>query len=116
MVFAFLKRTPVYLMMPTGEYNGYVGWTPDEGELPLSEQGNWNLTGGLALEGDSLDDLIDVHGGITFDTVFDKDYVELFADRRDLTGIPEDLLGCRIIGFDTCHYGDKRDLSLRKCQ
>ena len=96
MIFAFLNRPGVYSehsFIECGEYNGYVGWTPDEGELP---------------EGD-LDDLINIHGGITYNCTVDDEYMKKFFPKRILTGLPRSFDGCRIIGFDTCHYDDTRE-------
>lgn len=92
MVFAFLLETPE-IDVPKGTHNGYVGWTSDEGELPKP-----------------LDDLVMVHGGITFDEEF-EDYeslaLEQYGDKLvKLTSLPSSLDKCRIIGFDTLHYDD----------
>jgi len=67
--------------------------TSDEGELPKP-----------------LDDLVMVHGGITFDEEF-EDYESLALEQYGeklvkLTSLPSSLDHCRIIGFDTLHYGD----------
>lgn len=106
MVFAFMKRPPIFgeELCPCGVYNGYVGWTPDEGELPASWQGlHGHVEEGSAL----LDNMVDVHGGITFDVpCAEKDFNEKFPAEVSLTEMPESFEGCRIIGFDVCHCDD----------
>lgn len=100
-----MKRPPIYgnSYCPCGEYNGYVGWTPDEGSLPVSWQGNH----GDVKEGvDTLDDMVDVHGGITFDEVASSNFEKEFPVEVALTDMPDSLEGCRIIGFDVCHFDD----------
>lgn len=102
---AFLARTPFYQQvmegrMPGGLYNGYIATNKD---IPLSHQGGaeWEAI-------NVLDNLVHVHGGITYDS-------PLYKDNRipmvPLTAIPEPeiLDDLRVIGFDTCHYGDIKE-------
>ena len=108
MVIAFLMMNPFHHKyrsgIPTedmgGEYNGYVAFN---GKLPLSFQGgaDWE-------EDNTLDNMVSVHGGITFDSPM--------SDLSDcaiipLTSIPdtETLKKFRCIGFDTLHYGDTKE-------
>ena len=95
MTFAFLLPTPRFIY-ECGEYNGYVGF---DDKLPLSYQGKAFETEDSEL---SLDDYIQVHGGITWDS---ENY-RLTGDPIKLTEFPENWKDCRIIGFDTCHFGD----------
>ena len=97
MVIAFLIHSPWYKAKRTkgenGNYNGYVAFKE---ELPLSIQGggNWDK--------ESLDDLINVHGGITLD----RESLWKEAAIIPLTAIPEDIHEYRVIGFDTGHLDD----------
>ena len=74
-----------------GHYNGYVGFS---GKLPNSWQGSKS-------QDNMLDDMVEVHGGITFDSSFSEK-----ACIIPLTEIPVDFLKYRIIGFDCAHLGD----------
>jgi hypothetical protein len=106
MVFAFMKRPPIFgrMFCVIGAYNGYVGLTPDEKKLPVSWQG---VHGNIDENAKTLDDMVDVHGGITFDELeASSDFKDRFSVEVALTDIPESFEGCRIIGFDTCHYND----------
>ncbi len=103
MIFAFLLKTPFYDDIMKGRYsgglyNGYVGFS---GYLPSSYQ-----SGGSG----ELDDLINVHGGITFDRYVDLSVSWVsgkipVADSK----IPEKGI-YRIVGFDTLHYNDTKDI------
>ena len=108
MVIAFLMMNPFHhkfrVGMPTenmgGEFNGYVAF---DGNLPLSYQGgkSWD-------DDDALDNLVSVHGGITFDSpmadILDNPIVPI-------TSIPdpETLKNYRCIGFDTLHCDDTKE-------
>lgn len=99
MIFAFLVQTPLYNMIQSGEfegglYNGYVGFS---GTLPESYQSGSGGNG-------ELDDLINVHGGITFDSVCDMS-VPWRSERIPITKCPNDGT-YRVIGFDTLHCND----------
>ena len=107
MIIAFLRWNPFYHKLrekwgddPSvgGEYNGYVAF---DAELPLSF-----MSGASWEDSKSLDCLIDVHGGITYDSEMDITYPMI-----PLTAIPspEELKTFRCIGFDTLHSGDTRD-------
>ena len=106
MVIAFLMMNPFHHKLYKGnydrggEYNGYVAF---DGKLPLS------LQGGADWEDDNtLDNMVSVHGGITFD-----------SPMSNLTGCaivpltsipnPETLKKFRCIGFDTLHCGDTKE-------
>ena len=104
MVIAFLMWNPFHHSVfdreknncnPGGEYNGYVAF---DTKLPLSFQGGSN-------DVHTLDDEINVHGGITFD---DEMTCLENAAIIPLTAIPSpnELKNYRCIGFDTVHYGD----------
>ena len=97
MVIAFLMHSPWYKAKRTkgenGNYNGYVAFKE---KLPLSYQG------GEDMNNECLDDLVNVHGGITFD----RKSLWKEAAIIPLTAIPEDIHEYRVIGFDTGHYID----------
>ena len=106
MVIAFLMMNPFHHKLykgeftEGGEYNGYVAF---EGNLPLSYQGgkSWD-------DDDALDNMVDVHGGITLDTPMTS--IE-DCPIIPLTRIPDPktLERYRVIGFDTLHCGDSKD-------
>ena len=107
MVIAFLRWNPFHHRLrekwgddPSvgGEYNGYVAF---DAELPLS-----SMSGASWEDTESLDNLLDIHGGITYDSDIDTTYPMI-----PLTAIPnpEELKKFRCIGFDTLHYSDTRD-------
>lgn len=107
MVVAFLRWNPFHHKMrekwgddPSigGEYNGYVAF---DAELPQSF-----MRDASRKYSESLDYLIDVHGGITYDSDMDTTYPMI-----PLTAMPdsEKLKTFRCIGFDTLHAGDTRD-------
>lgn len=108
MVIAFLMMNPFHHRFHPnedmgGEYNGYVGFNKDfNKDLPFS-----SINGECCYD-ESLDYLVSVHGGITFDRTWGemKD-----ASIIPLTSIPapEELKDYRVIGFDTLHYGDTRE-------
>lgn len=75
-----------------GLYNGYVGFS---GTLPESYQSGGN---------GELDDLINVHGGITFDSVCDMSR-SWGSERVPITECPSEGM-YRVVGFDTLHYND----------
>ena len=107
MTIAFLMMNPFHHRLRPqaedmgGEYNGYVAFSK---ELPLS-----SMSGASLNDDKSLDSLVSVHGGITFDKTWEemKD-----ASIIPLTSIPapEELKNYRVIGFDTLHYGDTREM------
>jgi hypothetical protein len=80
-----------------GRYNGYVGIIEGAG-VPLSRQG------GCEDYETSLDNLVSVHGGITFDGKFDKG-----EEIIPLTETPADWWKYRIVGFDCANFGDTED-------
>jgi hypothetical protein len=97
MIFAFLVQTPLYDMIQSGEfegglYNGYIGFS---GTLPESYQSGGN---------GELDDLINVHGGITFDSVCDMSR-SWGSERIPITECPSEGM-YRVVGFDTLHCDD----------
>ena len=107
MIVAFLRWNPFHYRLrekwgddPSigGEYNGYVAF---DAELPQSSMSgaNWE-------DRESLDYLINVHGGITYDSEMDTTYPMI-----PLTAMPapEKLKTFRCIGFDTLHDGNTRD-------
>ena len=107
MVVAFLRWNPFHHKLrekwgdsPSvgGEYNGYVAF---DAELPPSF-----MSGASQEDCESLDYLIYVHGGITYDSDMDTTYPMI-----PLTAIPnpEELKRFRCIGFDTLHCDDTRD-------
>ena len=113
MIFAFLKAPP-YFIKECGAYNGYVGWTlNEEGNLQRSYQDRRCLNRKLIYE-KSLDSLINVHGGITFDEI--NMNIENFVPEVWLTEPMSSFEGTRIIGFDTCHAGDGPDLDEAWCR
>lgn len=99
MVVAFLMRSPWYNLKrckgENGNYNGYVAFKE---ELPLSCQakGSWYN------KDEDLDDLVNIHGGITFD----RKSLPIDIAIIPLTAIPEDIHEYRVIGFDTGYSGD----------
>lgn len=98
-VFAFLVKTPFYDdiingVYSGGLYNGYVGFS---GYLPESYQSGYH---------GYLDDLIDVHGGITFDRILDFS-VPWASERIPILDYEIPTEGSyRVIGFDTLHIND----------
>lgn len=95
MIFAFLRKSPFYDRGLEGEeyglFNGYVAF---DAELP--ETFSW--------EGECLDCMVAVHGGLTFDRII-KPEMELIP----VTEIPSPELwkeGIRCVGFDTAHIDD----------
>lgn len=105
--FAFLRKNPCYERetrrgYPCGQYNGYVGIMMDEDVVPLSYQGYLEKKADTFKE--LLDDMVSVHGGITFDGHFGKG-TEMFP----ITEMPPKWERYRIIGFDTHHVGDTAD-------
>lgn len=108
MVIAFLKMNPFHHKLNPGaaqyceggEYNGYVAF---DKELPKSWQGGADFD-----DESALDNLVNVHGGITLDCPM--------ADWLDepiipLTSIPDrdTLKNYRCIGFDTLHCDDTKE-------
>lgn len=84
-----------------GEYNGYVAF---DGVLPESCQGSSTW----ADYDNTLDSMVYVHGGITFD----HPMVDLLREPIiPLTPIPDrdTLKTLRCIGFDTLHCDDTRE-------
>lgn len=76
-----------------GLYNGYVGFSGTP--LPGSYQSGGN---------GKLDSLIDVHGGITFDSVCDMSK-PWRSKRIPITEYPSEGI-YRVVGFDTLHCND----------
>ena len=107
MVIAFLMMNPFHHKLykeeynEGGEYNGYVAF---DGVLPESFQGSstWDDYD------NTLDSMVHVHGGITFDNPM----VALLKEPIiPLTPIPDrdTLKTLRCIGFDTLHCDDTRE-------
>ena len=103
-VFAFMMETPFYRKygdsmrdhdMHCGHYNGYVGFKEDLPETWVGSEG---------IKSDVLDKMIDIHGGITCDSVLLPT-----ATLIPVTEVPEDYLSYRIIGFDTEHRFDTEE-------
>jgi hypothetical protein len=97
-IFAFLVKTPLYDKILSGEfsgglYNGYVGFSGTP--LPGSYQSGGN---------GKLDSLIDVHGGITFDSVCDMSKLWR-GEIIPITECPSEGI-YRVVGFDTLHCDD----------
>ena len=104
MVIAFLRENPFHHvfrkgMSPVegGEYNGYVAF---DKELPQSWQGLASF-----LDDNTLDNLVDVHGGITYDNSMSDWENEPVIPLTEIPS-PEVLKAFRCIGFDTLHAGD----------
>ena len=111
--FAFLQPIPEHIIklkkgMNPAKYNGYVAF---KGNLPLSWQGAFSQKKAVLYnEEDSLDEMVDVHGGITFD--MDKEASGEYLKNKPiipLTEIPYPIEGYRIIGFDCQHCYDDND-------
>lgn len=109
MVIAFLKMNPFHHKLnpnrPSyidgGEYNGYVAF---DKKLPQSWQGsaNWD-------DEDTLDNMVNVHGGITLDCSM-EDFIN--DSIIPITSIPDPqiLKKFRVIGFDTLHCEDTKEM------
>ena len=105
MVVAFLRMSPMHRafsregMSPIkgGEYNGYVAF---DKELPQSWQGLASF-----LDDNTLDNLVDVHGGITYDAPMSDLENEPIIPLTEIPS-PEVLKTFRCIGFDTLHACD----------
>lgn len=103
--FAFLRVSPLYdeykktgiTSVSCGRYNGYVGIINGD-SVPLSE------IGGCEDYDNSLDNMVVVHGGITFDGKFGG-----AEEIIPLTEIPADWWKYRIVGFDCAHLGDTEE-------
>jgi hypothetical protein len=107
MVIAFLMMNPFHHKLYKGEYNEggeYNGYVAFDGELPMSCQGG----GSWYNYDDSLDNMVSVHGGITFDNPMSALLKEPIIP---LTPIPDrdTLKTLRCIGFDTLHCDDTRE-------
>ena len=104
--FAFLRINPLceeYRKMgiqglSCGRYNGYVGII-DGDNVPLSYQGE-NSNDNRP----RLDDMVLVHGGITFDGKFGG-----AEEIIPLTEIPDDWWKYRIVGFVCAHFRDTEE-------
>ncbi len=104
-VFAFMMKSPLFIKygenikkigLEGGHYNGYVWFSAD---LPDS----WQSLASFDRE-DVLDNMVDVHGGITFDSHFlEKTSI------IPLTEIPVDFYKYRTIGFDCVHAYDTEE-------
>ena len=101
-VAAFLLRSPLFEMISEGIttgglYNGYVAFS---GYLPDSYMKHVNGRG-------ELDNLINIHGGITFDQVIDFSKDCWASDSISVlnTEVPKEGT-YRVIGFDTLHCDD----------
>ena len=107
MVIAFLMMNPFHHKLYKGEYNEggeYNGYVAFDGVLPESCQGS----GTWDNYDNTLDSMVNVHGGITFDYPM----VDLLkAPIIPLTPIPDrdTLKTLRCIGFDTLHAYDTRE-------
>lgn len=102
-VFAFLMKSPLAGTTECGEYNGYVGIINDI--LPDSFMSSKDF------DKIELDNLINVHGGITFDNKnrrYDDSWNTLAI--IPLTAIPDKLWQYRIIGFDCAHCDDTSEI------
>lgn len=106
--FAFLLKTPLYdkIMEGTcegGLYNGYVAFSDI---LPYDNTFYWldHLEDG---QPDPIDRYLDVHGGITFDSIQNSNAMYMIP----LTEIPhpDNFKGLRVIGFDTLHFDDTKE-------
>lgn len=104
MVIAFLKMNLFHhafregmTHVEGGEYNGYVAF---DKELPESWQGarDFDLD-------NTLDDLVSVHGGITYDEPMSEFENEPIIPLTEIPS-PKALKTFRCIGFDTLHAGD----------
>ena len=106
MVIAFLMMNPFHHSINPikndrvrgGEYNGYVAF---DGKLPLSWQGGADYD-----EEETLDNMVSVHGGITFDHSAIGDLMD--NGIIPITSIPDpkSIENFRVIGFDTLHCDD----------
>ena len=102
-VIAFLMKSPFFGEKNSGDYNGYVAFKNTK-KIPLSKRGLWDRN--ISDENRKfLDDLIDIHGGITLD---DPGLTEK-ACIIPLTVIPKNFKSYRVIGFDTAHLGDDQE-------
>ena len=86
----FLDESPnnilnTWVKQHTGWGNGYLIIPPKHIWYDLSKE--------------ELDNKVDVHGGITFDTTVKSTHLDKFS-------LSEEHIGHRILGFGTCHYGD----------
>lgn len=103
MTIAFLQRNPLYNSIVEGKYEGglYNGYVATDKYIPLSYQGGADWT-----DDSALDNVVDVHGGITYDSTYGE-----FREIIPLTSIPdlETLKNMRVIGFDTLHFDDTRE-------
>ena len=110
-VIAFLAESPVYrnkkeshindLLFDCGKYNGYVGVHKDVRMID-------SYMSGASFEEESLDDYVNVHGGITLDEISDRFKTWLI---NPLTDIPKEYWkDYRILGFDTAHSEDTSDM------
>jgi len=103
--FAFMRESPFYTQyeqlkkagLDGGKYNGYVGF---KAELPTT----WTKLAECS-EHNVLDNLVEVHGGITFDS----NNINKLAAIIPLTDIPKDWYNYRIIGFDCMHCYDTEE-------
>lgn len=99
-----------------GTHNGYVAIPPkyrDIIEYSLLLQPNWFDNNASCKY---LDDLIQIHGGITCDfTIITQDDLKWLRDAitvcpiNDRTIATTNCGGYRIIGFDTCHHNDNKN-------
>lgn len=114
MVFAYLMNNHFYKndTFDCGMYNGYVGITPNENKLPDS----WMSGGSFDIE-NPLNNSIQVHGGITFDRVWTEEwYPKEKVIQYPLTDVPEDVIGSRVIGFDTSHINSDSSMDYEWCK
>ena len=102
-VFAFLRKSHLVGTIDCGEYNGYVGIINDTLPDTFMSSSDFDKA--------ELDNLIDVHGGITFDNKNKRgdDYWNTLAI-IPLTAIPDKWYQYRIIGFDCAHFGDTKEM------
>lgn len=103
MVVAFLRMSPLHHafregkpFVEGGEYNGYVAFDKELPESWLNSSFEDNNT---------LDYLVTVHGGITYDNPMSDFENEHIIPLTEIPS-PEVLKTFRCIGFDTLHAGD----------
>lgn len=113
-VVAFLRETPLHDKIERGEYdgglyNGYVAFPNDavKWEWPDDEDDVYDGYGYSFYE--VVDMHFQVHGGITFASI---DFNPYGIPMIPLTAMPEpdSMVGWTIIGFDTMHLGDTKEM------
>lgn len=113
-VVAFLRETPCADRIRRGEYegglyNGYVAFPNDavKWEWPEDDDEVYDGCGYSFYE--VVDMHVQVHGGITFASI---DFNPYGIPMIPLTAMPEpdSMVGWTIIGFDTLHCGDTKEM------